>query len=258
MKFLGHDTHPIADAFPMLAGDEWERFLEDVKLRKLIDDELWIYKGRILDARNRARAAELLGLEMKVREYTGDDPLGFVLSRNMHRRQMTIGQRALVATKLASFTQGRPKKSGASAGLPQKAVAASLGIDERRIREAKTVVDQGVPELVAALDAGDVDLKAAAAIAELPEDEQRERLKAELAPAPRPRRPRNDNEGGERTGPPPAQALMRVIRRAIEALGGTIKTLRPVEGHGAELLVAYGGQVFSVSLATQADAEMTA
>jgi hypothetical protein len=48
---------------------------------------MWLYEGQILDGRNRARACEALGIEPETRVYAGDDPVGFVISRNLHRRR---------------------------------------------------------------------------------------------------------------------------------------------------------------------------
>lgn len=47
-----------------------------------------------------------------------------------------------------------------------------LNVSERSVRTAKTVLEHGAQELMAAVEAGEVAVSAAAAIAELPKDEQ--------------------------------------------------------------------------------------
>lgn len=59
------------------------------------------YKGTILDGRNRLAAARLVGIEfLPTTEYEGADPLSYVLSLNLHRRQLTKAQLVELAMKL--------------------------------------------------------------------------------------------------------------------------------------------------------------
>jgi hypothetical protein len=57
--------------------------------------------------RNRYKCATELGLSYPRIEYSGTDPLGFVVSHNLHRRHMTESQRAMVAAKMANMPEGR-------------------------------------------------------------------------------------------------------------------------------------------------------
>src|SRR5262245_46222368 len=66
------------------------------------------YQGRILDGRHRHRVARELGISCPSMEYTGDNPVAFVVARNVHRRHLNVVQRAMVAAKLANLRPGRP------------------------------------------------------------------------------------------------------------------------------------------------------
>ena len=91
-----YEVHDIANIFPLLEGPGFDALVEDIEKRGQ-QDPVWLYEGKILDGRNRYRALEKVGLEALVRSYTGDDPIGFVLSANLHRRHLNESQRAMVA-----------------------------------------------------------------------------------------------------------------------------------------------------------------
>jgi len=100
-----YEFHPIANVFPLMMGDEFKRFRKDIKINKL-REPIVIYEGKILDGRNRYNACKELGLLVDTKRYDGDDPVGFVLSANLHRRHLNESQRAMVAAKLASLKVG--------------------------------------------------------------------------------------------------------------------------------------------------------
>src|SRR5262249_18256118 len=100
-----YDFHPLADIFPMLEGPGFEALVDDIRERKQ-QEPVWLYEGKILDGRNRYLACQKLGREIQVKDFTGDDPIGFVLSANLHRRHLNESQRAVVAAKLTSLEVG--------------------------------------------------------------------------------------------------------------------------------------------------------
>jgi hypothetical protein len=109
-------SHPYADLFPMMAKDELDALAEDIKENGLRQD-IVLYQGAILDGRNRHAACTVAGVEPRFVEHEGDDDsaLALVISLNIQRRDLTAGQRALVAMRCMNNTpltrEGRKKLS---------------------------------------------------------------------------------------------------------------------------------------------------
>ena len=66
-------------------------------------EPITIGDGKILDGRSRAKACGMLGVETNTTEFPGNDPLGFVLSKNVRRRHLSKSQLAMTAVKLANI-----------------------------------------------------------------------------------------------------------------------------------------------------------
>jgi N6-adenosine-specific RNA methylase IME4 len=178
-------SHPLANLFPLMDEGALEDLASDLRAngqRELIVT----LDGMILDGRNRYRACQTAGIAPGFREFgsdpsDGNDPLAFVLSKNVQRRHLNEAQRASVAAKIANLADG--VRSDRSANLPtlpvtQAAAARMLKISERTLRMAKRVHEVGDEELRAALDGGAIATSIAAEMAELPLDEQRRILSA--------------------------------------------------------------------------------
>jgi hypothetical protein len=164
--------HPFANIFPMLAEERLHELAQDIKDRGLLDP-IVLLDGQILDGRCRYVACEIAGVEPTFENYIGDDALGHVLGRNLHRRHLTESQRAMVAAKVADLKRGSNQHSE---GLPIGRAAHLLNVGERTVARAKDVVSRGVPELINAVERGEVAVSAAADICRMPEAEQRKKV----------------------------------------------------------------------------------
>ena len=125
----------------------------------------------ILDGRNRYRARQIAGIEPRFRDYDGDDPLAFVLSLNLHRRHLDESQRAMVAARLANLKDGQ-RAASIEASASQGRVAKLLNVRRSGVQRAQ-VIDKGAPELIQAVDRGDIAVSVAAALATASEAVQR-------------------------------------------------------------------------------------
>jgi len=190
----GYSFHPLADVFPLMSDAELADLTADIREHGL-REPIWLHEGKILDGRNRYRACIAADLEPEFRDFEGDDPVSFVVSLNLKRRHLNESQRAMVAAKIANLAVGSnqhvarithdpatgetfdPPFANASANLRRptaKEAGELLNVGTRSIESARSVVERGAPELVSAVERGEVSVSAAADVARLPKDEQRE------------------------------------------------------------------------------------
>lgn len=168
--------HPLADIFPLMHGQEFVDLKMDIKANGLHEPVI-LLDGQILDGRNRFRACQETGVKADFVEYNGPDPASYVISLNLIRRHLNESQRGMAAAKLSNMQQGARTDIKPAANLQEvsRANAAELlNVSERTVNTAKKVERQGAPELVQAVEHGEVSVSAAAEIAELPQEEQTE------------------------------------------------------------------------------------
>lgn len=201
------EFHPYADLFPLIEGADFDALVADVAANGLHQPiDLW--QGKILDGRNRYRAAQAAGLEIgpqNIRHFRRElygDPLAYVISANLKRRHLDESQRALVAARIANLYHGGDRRSDQAANLPLEAQAADasdkqppagvvapvsqdqaaqmLNVSPRLLRAAKSVQERAVPELRRAVERGQIAVSAAAGAVDLDADIQR-RIAAEAS-----------------------------------------------------------------------------
>jgi hypothetical protein len=90
-------VHPVAAMFPLLTGEEFERFKSSIEDRGQLDPII-VLGDQLIDGRNRLRACLELELEPRIEEYSSEsDPARFILAANITRRHLTPDQRAQIS-----------------------------------------------------------------------------------------------------------------------------------------------------------------
>jgi len=173
-------VHPVAQLFPMLDESELESLAADIAANGLQQAIVLDTSGAILDGRNRFRACELAGVTPQYRVYEGSDPVAYVVSANLQRRHLSESQRAMVAARVATLRrQDTLKQCRADAPIgatTQPAASALLNVSRRSVQRARQVITHAIPEVVEAVERGDMAVSAAATIARQEPEQQREAI----------------------------------------------------------------------------------
>lgn len=173
--------HPLAELIPAMTESEYAELREDI-LRNGQLDPITLYEGKVLDGRHRARACSELGIEPWTRPYDGDSPAQFVISLNVHRRQLTTGQRAEIARLFipslaieakerqrehggtapgrASANTGRQSTPSDRSGRSAKQAAGLVGVSESAVLRVSRVAEHR-PDLHQKVKAGEMTVNAA-------------------------------------------------------------------------------------------------
>jgi hypothetical protein len=132
----------------------------------------------ILDGRNRYPACLEAEVEPDFIYWDGKgDPVSYVISKNLHRRHLDENQRGMVADKIANMKRGeRTDLAPIGAKFSQAEAAKMLNVGERTVERAAKVRKRGTPELVQAVEQGNLAVSVAAQVADLPQEEQAELL----------------------------------------------------------------------------------
>lgn len=201
-------VHPAATMFPMMHGPELGLLVQDIEEHGL-REAIVLHEGLILDGRNRFRACELAQVPPRFVEWDGiGSPIAFVLSRNLHRRHLNESQRAIIAARAKVMFESEAEERKASTQFgedrrdpscevcddekhreitvianlhePGRTVneeaAGMLNVSARSVATASKVLESGDEMVIMAIDQGTISVSDAAAIADLPKEQQRQAL----------------------------------------------------------------------------------
>jgi N6-adenosine-specific RNA methylase IME4 len=192
----GYEVHEAARIFPLMDDDDRASLLESMR-RQGFDaaHPIVLLDGKVLDGRNRLLAALEVGVEPVFRDATADEaaePMAFVWRENAARRHLSKSQMALAAAEALPLFQreakARQREHGGTApgrgtlvaNLPpvkekaRDAAARGTGVSPRTVEHAATVLESAVPEVVDAVRRGKLAVSAAAELARLDADAQRD------------------------------------------------------------------------------------
>ena len=145
-----------------MSGEAMTEFVSDIKENGLLHPII-LYQGMILDGRHRQEACDIAEIPARYEEYTGDDPIGFVISANFARRHLTVGEKAKLWINLCKSQQTGVKKacSNSYTAPPTDAIGAKkLGISRDSIAILRKV-EAASPELSEEVGKGKVSINAA-------------------------------------------------------------------------------------------------
>ncbi len=104
-RYSGFEIHPAAAVFPEMVGEDFQKLVESIR-QECIRQPLMFHQGKLLDGRNRARAAYFVGIPAEgipTRSLPDDvDPYKAAWDLNAERRHLTPAQKAEGAR--AAFT----------------------------------------------------------------------------------------------------------------------------------------------------------
>jgi hypothetical protein len=180
MTRYDYKVHPLAELFPVMSKDEFEKLKRDIQSHGQIEP-IWINKDNILlDGRHRLRACIELGIEPKTHSFsiTGNNCLSesdFIWSRNILRRHLTDDQRAAIGLKWADTVRDAAKQRMKDGGKglvnppnpvhTREVVAKKAGVSTNKVRQVESVA-RHAPELLPKIESGEVKLKDAVKEAE--------------------------------------------------------------------------------------------
>ena len=181
--FLHHDRwHPAADLMPMCNQEDFARLVEDIKTNGL-KVPVVLFGGKVLDGRNRLKACAEAGVTPTFitldTEFdpavpdNGFDPVSWVLSTNLSRRQLTKSQVACMLVDagelMERLTAEAKTRQGtrtdiveivppSSAGKTRDKLGALGGVSGRYVGEA-SAVKKTSPQLFEKVKNGVISLR---------------------------------------------------------------------------------------------------
>ena len=156
------DSHEYANLFPMMTDEELQQLCESMKAGYDETSPIVLYGGKILDGRNRQRAADAVGITPLYRDFIGSDKeaLDFVIRHNLTRRHLNETQRAVIGSRLANMERGGDgsNQHSKSANLhnskvTQSEAATMMNVSPRMVATVKAI-EKAAPELIARMESG--------------------------------------------------------------------------------------------------------
>ena len=180
---MTYELHPLCTFFPRIEGAEFAALCEDIRINGQ-REPIVLLDGMVLDGGNRYRACVEAGIEPRFVEFEGGDAVAFVLSANLHRRHLSVGQHAAIVASVTNWATAQPAyrpKAGNVAPLQTVADRAALSGASERTQKTADKVAKADPELAKAVGQGKTTLaKAAVQIGEAPRKPAKAKTAAQI------------------------------------------------------------------------------
>src|SRR5262249_40137039 len=107
--------HEATNIYPVMNDVDLAAFAEKIR-QEGQQMPIAMFKGKVLDGRNRARACAIVGKEVRWETVNPPSPLRFVVQRNLDRTHLKPGQLAGMAFKLLPRFQAEAQQRQRAAG----------------------------------------------------------------------------------------------------------------------------------------------
>jgi hypothetical protein len=124
--------HPAADIFPMMNDEELQDLATDIEANGLIHPIIIDEDEQVIDGRNRLAACKIAKVKPTFEKLNGQEPLAYIVSANLNRRNLTKGQQAIVY----AFIYPEPGVGGRG----KKGTYNKQGFGHDRLTRARTVL----------------------------------------------------------------------------------------------------------------------
>lgn len=166
--------HEAANLFPLMPDDELRNLADDIKNNGQKNPVITI-DDKVLDGRNRLLACNIAGVRPDIQTRNTEklgSPVAWVLSQNLHRRQLTATQRAFIAVEAEKlFAIEAKQRQGTRTDIKEKIpecykgqardkAAEACQVNPRYVQDAKAVAKQS-PAVAAQAKAGKISMATA-------------------------------------------------------------------------------------------------
>src|ERR1700752_3341918 len=157
------ELHPACAQWPKMPENGLIELAEDIKQKGQLEDIVLTADGKLLDGNSRWDACELAGVEPRTVVYQGNDPIGYVISKNKHRKHLEPSQLAMVMAKLVKLKPGEKANFfREDINLSATALANQSGLSRATIENARAVLSHGAPNVVSMVEKGQGIVRTAA------------------------------------------------------------------------------------------------
>ncbi len=233
---MEYKIDPLSSSSPDMDAAEFAALKQSIAdIGQLVS--IVVAGGKIIDGRKRYQACRELGKEPSVIEIPAEaDPVEHAWALNLFRTQYTASQRAMYVSAIATRKRGDNLRGldgaigrqGVGVGIrcvnlrtlppSDQSVADMAGVSRSAVTWAKRVRQDGIPEVVAAVERGDLALHTAKQIISKPRHEQSAAIQA-AKDAPR----RRD---GRRAAAPTLTMRVQKAKPSLTRLENVINSLR--------------------------------
>jgi hypothetical protein len=129
--FYDYVAHELANLLPMIDQSNYENLKADIAKQGILEP-IVLFEGKILDGRNRYKAAKELsfkftGANFKTFEGTQIEAEAFVFATNFLRRQMTNAQKqSVIRTMIERYPDESNRQIARRCGISSHSVVASV------------------------------------------------------------------------------------------------------------------------------------